>query len=166
MKKWLWLLALTTTVFMLMVLVSPVAADDPVPVSEDDVNEIAEQLYCPVCENVPLDVCPTKACIDWRTVIREMLEDGKSKDEIIAHFSTQYGWSVLPMPPRVGLNWLIYVLPPLIIFFGGIMLIALLRKSKNESRQINADAPSHGSQNFEDYLAIIDRDLKDNENHG
>lgn len=70
------------------------------------------------------------------------------------------------MPPRVGLNWLIYVLPPLIIFFGGIMLIALLRKSKNESRQINADAPSHGSQNFEDYLAIIDRDLKDNENHG
>ena len=166
MKKRCWFSALFITVVMLFLLASTVAADDPVPVSDDDVNEIAEQLYCPVCENVPLDVCPTKACIDWRTVIREMLEDGRKNDEIIAHFSSQYGWSVLPMPPRVGLNWLIYILPPAIIMGGGVLLITLLRKGKSQSDRIPVKTLPHDSKNLEDYFAIIDQDLKDKENNG
>ena len=34
-----------------------VSAQQPTP-SDDEVNAIARQLYCPVCENTPLDVCP------------------------------------------------------------------------------------------------------------
>ena len=45
-------------------------------VTDDQVNAIAQQLYCPVCENVPLDVCPTAACAQWRATIREKLEAG------------------------------------------------------------------------------------------
>src|SRR5687768_4143054 len=26
--------------------------------TDDDVNRVARQLYCPVCESTPLDVCP------------------------------------------------------------------------------------------------------------
>lgn len=163
MKKQFWLSALLISALILLIVASPAAADDIVPVNDDDVNEIAELLYCPVCENVPLDVCPTKACTDWRTVIREMLEEGKSKDEIIAFFSAQYGWSVLPMPPRVGLNWLIYILPP-VIFVGVILLLVkLLRNGKSEKK---VESFSNGSENLEDYLAIIDQDLKDKENNG
>ena len=57
---------------LLALLVLPVVAfaqgEDPPPSgpSDDEVNAIAEQLYCPVCENVPLDVCGTQACADWR----------------------------------------------------------------------------------------------------
>jgi cytochrome c-type biogenesis protein CcmH len=42
-----------------------VFAQQPTP-SDDQVNAIARQLYCPVCENTPLDVCPTTACHQWR----------------------------------------------------------------------------------------------------
>ncbi|MFN3309334.1 MAG: hypothetical protein ACK44E_09010, partial [Anaerolineales bacterium] len=35
---------------------------DPNSISDDEVNAIAKYLYCPVCENVPLDVCGTQAC--------------------------------------------------------------------------------------------------------
>ena len=34
----------------------------PIPVTDDQVNAIAHDLYCPVCENTPLDVCGTQAC--------------------------------------------------------------------------------------------------------
>ena len=34
-------------------------AQDGFP-TDDDVNKIAKQLYCPVCESTPLDVCPTE----------------------------------------------------------------------------------------------------------
>ena len=37
-------------------------AQDTSPVTDDEVNALAQELYCPVCENVPLDVCPTRAC--------------------------------------------------------------------------------------------------------
>ena len=38
-----------------------VRSQGPTP-TDDAVNKIAKQLYCPVCENTPLDVCPTEAC--------------------------------------------------------------------------------------------------------
>ena len=31
------------------------------PPTDDEVNAVAKQLFCPVCENTPLDVCPTQA---------------------------------------------------------------------------------------------------------
>ena len=40
-------------------------------VTDDDVNQVARELYCPICENTPLDVCETQACEDWRQLIRE-----------------------------------------------------------------------------------------------
>ena len=44
-----------------------------------EVNAIASQLYCPVCESTPLDVCPTEACRQWRDVIRTMLTEGNRR---------------------------------------------------------------------------------------
>lgn len=60
---------------------SPVLAQDGTP-TDDEVNKIAKQLYCPVCESTPLDICPTEACRQWRELIREMLADGRSEAEI------------------------------------------------------------------------------------
>ncbi len=42
-------------------MVAPALAQGQPP-TDDEVNRIAKQLYCPVCENTPLDVCPTQAC--------------------------------------------------------------------------------------------------------
>ena len=62
-------LGLATTLFSPA---SPAKAQEPTP-SANEVNAVAKQLYCPVCENVPLDVCPTQACAQWRATIREKL---------------------------------------------------------------------------------------------
>src|SRR5512135_3225730 len=83
----------------------------PTP-SDDQVNRVAKQLYCPVCENIPLDVCPTQACQEWRDLIRQKLALGWSDQQIKDYFALQYGDRVLAEPPRRGLNWLVYFLPP------------------------------------------------------
>src|SRR5512145_1866317 len=76
----------------LAVVFSPRAAfaQGPTP-TDDEVNRIAKQLYCPVCESTPLDVCPTEACRQWRDLIRTMLSEGKSEEEIKQYFVAQYG---------------------------------------------------------------------------
>lgn len=97
------------------------AAQDPTP-SDDEVNRVARQLYCPVCENIPLDTCGTEACEQWRGVIRDKLQEGWSDEAIKAFFVEQYGDRVLAEPPRRGFNWLAYVVPPL-AFLGGAYLL-------------------------------------------
>ena len=88
--------------FLVALLVSGVVlAQDPTPVTvtDDQVNAVAKQLYCPVCENIPLDVCPTQACAQWRDLIREKLAAGWSEKQIKDYFVAQYGERVLAAPP-------------------------------------------------------------------
>ncbi|UCF27035.1 MAG: cytochrome c-type biogenesis protein CcmH, partial [Chloroflexota bacterium] len=128
------LLKITSILLLLAVLVvSGLAADSvqaqelPQDPTDDEVNAIAKQLYCPVCENIPLDVCPTQACAQWRALIREKLAEGWKEDEIKNYFVAQYGDRVLAAPPARGLNWLVYIIPPLAIVGGGYILYRALR---------------------------------------
>ena len=136
--------------------------------TDDDVNAIAKQLYCPVCENTPLDVCPTEACRQWRELIREMLAEGKSEQEIKDYFVLNYGARVLSEPPRTGFNWLVYVIPPIAIVAGVFVLFRTMRNwtkaSKTEAPfgdetaldEEDADEPSAE----DDYIARLEEDLK------
>jgi len=116
-------------VLLLAVASSPVSAQAPTPpagVTDDQVNAIAKGLYCPVCENIPLDVCPTQACAQWRDLIREKLALGWDEQQIKDYFALQYGDRVLAEPPRRGLNWLVYVLPPVTLLAGAVVLYFVL----------------------------------------
>ena len=111
-----------------------VAAQQPTP-SDDEVNAIARQLYCPVCENTPLDVCPTTACHQWRELIRQMLSEGKSETDIKQYFVDYYGARVLAEPPRTGINWLAYVVPPAAFLAGVYLLFRAFTTWKRQAKE-------------------------------
>ena len=140
----------------------PAFAQDSTPPTDDEVNAIAHQLYCPVCESTPLDVCPTDACKDWREQIRVMLSEGKSEDEILQYFEDQYGARVLAEPPKQGFYWLIYLLPPAIILVGAVILFRSLKewtKPKAASTSLGAER-SESSSAKDDYVARLEEELK------
>lgn len=124
---------------LLMVPFNNVIAQNDYP-TDDQVNAIAKDLYCPVCENIPLDVCPTQACAQWRALIKEKMIAGWSKDEIKQYFVDQYGDRVLAQPPARGLNLLVYILPP-VVFIGGIVVVYLnLKKIKKTPSRVIQDS--------------------------
>lgn len=125
-KQFLFLLFGLSLALLLLVMTRPIFAQGGTP-TDDEVNRIARQLYCPVCENTPLDVCPTEACRQWRELIRQMLAEGKSEEEIKQYFVEHYGARVLSEPPRQGFNWLVYLAPPLLILSGAILLFRTMR---------------------------------------
>jgi cytochrome c-type biogenesis protein CcmH len=138
-----------------------VSAQSPTP-TDDEVNRIARYLYCPVCENTPLDVCPTEACRQWRDLIRQQLSAGWSEAQIREYFVEQYGARVLAEPPRSGLNWLVYILPPLFILAGVIMLVRSFRAwrapATEESSPAGPTSPSDGEP--DEYMARLEAELK------
>jgi len=117
-------IALLITLLALLYTANPALAQgsQPNPPSDDAVNAIAKQLYCPVCENIPLDVCGTQACAQWRELIREKLGQGWTGAQIKQYFVDQYGDRVLATPPARGLNWLLYVIPPVAFLAGAYIL--------------------------------------------
>ena len=86
--------------------------------TDDEVNAIAKQLYCPVCENVPLDACGTQACAQWRATIYDKLTAGWDGAQIKLYFAEQYGVRVLAQPPASGFNVLLWLIPPLMLTAG------------------------------------------------
>jgi cytochrome c-type biogenesis protein CcmH len=149
-----------------------VSAQQPTP-SDDQVNAIARQLYCPVCENTPLDVCPTTACHQWRELIRQMLTEGKSEAEIKQYFVDYYGARVLSEPPRTGINWLVYVVPPVAFLVGATLLFLAFRTWKRPAKEPITGAgnlsspgsgpePAKGSETAADneYVVRLEKELK------
>jgi len=132
----------------------------PLPPSDDDVNKIAQQMYCPVCENIPLDVCETKACEQWRELIREKLAAGWDEDRIKEYFVLQYGDRVLAEPPRRGLNWLVYILPPVFFLAGLYVLYRVFRRMRPDvqpARPQGEDLP----EPKDPYVARVEEALRE-----
>lgn len=132
-------------------------AQGPTP-TDDEVNRIAKQLYCPVCENTPLDVCPTEACRQWREQIREMLSEGKSEEEIINYFAVTYGERAAG-DPRNKLE--AYLIPAVLILLGTVVLVSALRFWKKPT----ASAPASPEKRAEpvqkdEYVARLEEELK------
>lgn len=157
MKRFIW--------FFLLLLAGTwsgiVHAQQPTPgfPTDDQVNAIAKQLYCPVCENVPLDVCPTQACEQWRATIREKLSQGWSEEQIKTYFVQQYGDRVLATPPPRGLNWLVYLLPPFAILAGVFILYRALRSWREPSpTTVTSELPAELAT--DEYVARLEDELR------
>lgn len=140
------------------------AAQDSRPTpSDDEVNRLAREMYCPVCENIPLDVCPTQACHEWRELIRQLMAEGKTDQEIKDYFAVRFGDRVLAEPPRRGLNWLVYIAPVVAFLAGAGILWRVIASMRRKAPGIAAgDAPSAPEAQAQDdpYLAQLEEELK------
>jgi cytochrome c-type biogenesis protein CcmH len=154
---------LLMAVFAALVSTAAVLAQTPVPgqVTDDQVNAVAKELFCPVCENIPLDVCPTQACSQWRDLIRQKLSIGWSKDQIKEYFRQQYGDRVLAEPPREGLNWLVYILPPVFFLVGVYLVYRVMSKRKPAVPVSSPGVSPLGAPDANDpYMKRLEEELK------
>lgn len=155
-------IALLIVVALLVLLAQTAVAQQPV--TDDQVNEIAKGLYCPICESTPLDVCPTQACIDWRMQIRGFLEEGQSKEQIYTYFAQRFGDGVLAEPPRRGANLILWLFPAVAVVVGGFFFSRYLRGLKLPQPAEQSQRPETAvlpptSIPQPDYIARIEAEL-------
>jgi cytochrome c-type biogenesis protein CcmH len=157
------LLRLFILTALLFLLPAAVYAQDEV--TDDEVNAVAKDVYCPVCESTPLDVCPTQACADWRELIRTKLAEGQTRDEILEYFARQYGDGVLSNPPRRGASLIVlWILPVLGVLLGLLLFSRMLRglrKAAPEGPATPAPRPTTttGDPALDDYIARVEEEV-------
>lgn len=96
-------------------------------VTADHVNDIANGMFCPVCENIPLDACGTAACDDWRDEIKLFLEQGMTEEEIRTDFVRRFGDRVVGVPQDPFLNALSVITPWVLVVIGLVVVFSSFR---------------------------------------
>lgn len=107
------------------------------PELEAKVQTIAIELRCLVCQNETIAGSHADLAVDLRNQIRNQLQSGKSKDDIIAYMVDRYGDFVLYKPP-VKSNTLVLWFGPFVILLIGLW--ALLRHIRQDRVVVKLDS--------------------------
>jgi len=96
------------------------------PDLEEQVREIASGLRCVVCQNLSVADSPSELAKEMRNLVRELVQQGKTPEEVKAYFQSRYGDFVLLEPPKRGFNLLVWGLPFVALLVGacGVYLVA------------------------------------------
>lgn len=127
------------------------------PYDEKEAQGIDRMLMCPVCK-VNIDQSGAQIAQQMRQLVRQMLSQGASRQEILDFFVDRYGTVILTAPPKSGVNLVAWVVPPLGMLAA---LTAGLLVIRSMARQGAAAAVNEVAMDDDltPYLEIIDRDL-------
>jgi cytochrome c-type biogenesis protein CcmH len=133
---------------------------------DDEAREIAYLLMCPVCQGQSVAESNSELAKDMRSIIRQKLEAGEGKEEIIDYFVNRYGESILGYPPVKGVNLLLWILPAFAVVLGGIGIGLFLYRSKATSEQEINIRKVESTREDSEYLKTVDKDLGDLDRQG
>jgi cytochrome c-type biogenesis protein CcmH len=102
---------------------------------------------------------PRRPARSGATSSRLKLSQGETESQIKQYFVENYGARVLNEPPREGLNWLAYLVPPVIILVGAGFLVRALRMMKKPVVAAPVEGPSAEAP-ADDYVARLEAEVK------
>lgn len=127
-KTWLFLTAL---LFSSVAFSSIDALNFTSPQQESDYHQLTQSLRCPQCQNNNIADSNATIAVDMRGKVFELLQEGKSKNDVVDYMVARYGNFVTYDPPMTASTLVLWIAPLLLVLLGVIFL--LRRKPKAQS---------------------------------
>ena len=149
--------------FALGVILVPAAQGQGVDEAlEQEAQRIDRMIMCPVCPAETIDQAQVEISFQMRAVIREMLAEGRSREEILDYFVDRYGPDILAAPPKSGVNLLAWILPIVGVAAGLAGVFLVIRAMTGRGRTADAPAAGPAPESPDDselgpYLEMADR---------
>jgi len=94
-------------------------------------QHLTRELRCPMCQNETLADSNAPIARDLRNQIFQMMQQGRSDEEIKQYLVARYSKFVLYDPPLTPGTWLLWFGPLLILLGGaGAVLVAIRKRSR------------------------------------
>jgi cytochrome c-type biogenesis protein CcmH len=148
---------LRLAVALLLLVTIASLGDAAATIREEDVQAIASQLRCVVCQNLSVADSPSEMAHQMRDLIRERLTAGDRPDQVMAYFVQRYGEWVLLAPPVRGLNLLLWLAPFGAVAGGLALVVALARRWRRPVSPEPAAAPALSGADRERLAAELER---------
>lgn len=127
-KTWLFLTAL---LFSSVAFSAIDALNFSSPQQESDYHQLTQSLRCPQCQNNNIADSNATIAVDMRGKVFELLQEGKSKNDVVDYMVARYGNFVTYDPPMTASTLVLWIAPLLLVLLGVVFL--LRRKPKSQS---------------------------------
>lgn len=105
------------------------------PKKEATYEHLIRELRCMVCQNQNLADSNAELAADMRKEVYEMVEDGKTVDQIKDYMLARYGDFALYRPPVKSTTWALWFGPFVLVGVGLIVLVMLVRQRRRDPEQ-------------------------------
>lgn len=116
---------------------------------EADYNKLIDELRCLVCQNQNLSASDADLARDLRRETYQMLQEGKSPQQVVEFMVERYGDFVLYRPQFKSTTYLLWLGPFLLLLSVLYLLIRRLRAA-NKPVEVDADAMAEAKHLLED----------------
>ena len=135
-NKSLWYLcAFLLTLYLLAASASVVSAQAGDETLEKEAQAIDKMIMCPVCPAETIDQAQVEISFQMRAVVRELLAEGRTRDEVLDYFVDRYGADILAAPPKSGSNLVAWILPIVGVAAGLVGVFFVIRAMTGSQRR-------------------------------
>ena len=110
-------------VLSLLALAAPALAATP----QTSITDIEDEVMCPICGTL-LELAGSPQAQRERVLVRRLIAEGKSKDEIKDTLVAQYGRQVLALPGGSGFDLSAYLVPAIAFVVAAVALAFGVRR--------------------------------------
>lgn len=134
-KKFLMFIVLLAAATTVVAKEAAPLADDPA--LEKKVNDITSELRCLVCQNQTIADSHADLAIDLKNQVRDMVRNGKTRDDVVNYMVARYGDFVRYRPPVKPTTYLLWA-GPFLLLIGGLLILGVNLKKR---RAKTTDSP-------------------------
>ena len=98
-----------------------------------DENKIHKNLRCLVCQGQSISDSNSDFALTLKMVVKDLIEKGKTEEEIYEFLSDKYGEWILYNPKFNPGNFLLWSIPYLVLIVGGAIIVFLIRKRSKKA---------------------------------
>src|SRR3972149_12318111 len=149
MKK-LGFLLLSLVAIALLVMLGGCSVPERTRSLDEKAQDIYRSLMCPLCQRQTIEQSQSELSAQMRAVVREKLEQGETKEEILQFFVERYGETVLAAPVKSGFNLIAWLAPITGIIVGGIALWLTIRKWARRGNESSSEPVTPSPANTDD----------------
>jgi cytochrome c-type biogenesis protein CcmH len=137
------------TLLLLALVLVPAYANEAKPVEEDvalenRVDAVAIELRCIVCQNQTIADSRAPLAIDLKNQVREMLRQGKTRDEIVDYMVKRYGDFVLYRPKVKSSTWILWFGPLVLLILAiGVLMSKLRKRHQAMQKEVSLSTSEH-----------------------
>jgi len=130
---------------------------------EKSLNERAvkldKTLICPVCPGETIDQSQVEIAKQMRIIVRNMLSQGASDDEVIDFFIDRYGISIVGDPPKQGISLIAWIVPLVALILGGLILMLVVKAMCKPNFTKLANPRSQLDSSIQSYIKEVDTEF-------
>jgi len=139
------------------------ANSDFVSQEEDRINQINSVIMCPVCPGESIDQSQNEIASNMRAIVKDLVSQGKTEDEIKDYFVGKYGPVILLEPSTEGISMYVWIVPPIALTFAmiavGLAVYVMRKRQKNTPLNMLHSLADEviSDEEKEKYFSVINR---------